>query len=88
MGCIYMCEHECLCMCVCQEERLREGVSWLSAQTTRRKSKGLILKHTYTHTHTYYTRCPGLVNFHKPAGLCPQLHHQDAFLPWATPFCM
>ena len=78
------------CACVCQKEKLREEVSWLSVQTTRRKPKGLILKHTHTHTHTHtrYTRCPGLVHFRESAVLCPQLHHQDAFLPWATPFCM
>ena len=41
------------CACVCQKEKLREEVSWLSVQTTRRKPKGLILKHTHTHTHTH-----------------------------------
>ena len=50
MGCIYTCEHECLCMCVSNREIERGGVL-VSAQTTRRKPKGLILKHTHTHTH-------------------------------------
>ena len=48
MGCIYTCEHECLCMCVSKREIERGGVL-VSAQTTRRKPKGLILKHTHTH---------------------------------------
>ena len=80
MGCIYTCEHECLCMCVSKREIERGGVL-VSAQTTRRKPKGLILKHTHT-------RCPGLGHLREPDLLCPQLHHQDAFLPRATPFCM